>query len=319
MDYWLETQFIYHVTTVTFDRALERLFELVAGVLDAFWLPIQAAAAIYIILMGYSLMSGLISLSAREVAVRFAKVIGIILLVKLFHGWGDTIFEKVWGIPEGIADFFTEAIVPIIDLPSSAGLDTLDSFATFYTGLASVLSEQVSQDHAENAKWGFGTWFMAMAPFALTVIAIYIAKFISALLFLASPLVFILSLTLGSVRGNNILMSWLKAVVLTFITLIFIYIVGVTCIAMIARYMAALIAYDLSLGPLSSVIPAVAEGPRFTLLHLSPLGILALFSIIMISQATSVASSIMGIAAINTQQATSFMQIGALQAASRAG
>ena len=81
---WLDTALVYSVTDTSLTGALSRMFGILGNVLDAFWLPVQAAAAVYIALMGYALMSGAISMPAREVAIRFAKVIGIIFLMRTF-------------------------------------------------------------------------------------------------------------------------------------------------------------------------------------------------------------------------------------------
>ena len=107
---------------------------------------------------------------------------------------------------------------------------------------------------------------------------------------------------------------------MTFLTVIFVYIVGVTCMAMMARYMAALVAFDFAGDILDGGLGLTGSlGAKYTLVHLAPLGIMAIFTIVLLSQATSVAGSLLSVAAINTQQFTSFAQVGALQAASRAG
>ena len=311
---WLNTQLVYQVTETSLSAALDRLFDIFGGILDVFWLPVQAAAMIYIALMGYALMTGMISMSARDVSIRFAKVVGIILLMRTFSSYGGTIFESVWAVPDAIADFFAREIAPVLDFPGISSIETLDSLAALYSGLAQLVSSEVTQAHPESGKWGFWTWVLTMVPFALTLVSIFMAKFVAAMLFLASPIVFILSLTLGSINGTNILMSWFKALAMTFLTVIFVYIVGITCMAMMARYMGALLAFSVGGSLLDSFGLGGLLGAKYTLVHLAPLGILSVFTIILLSQATSVAGSLIGIAGISTQQVTSFAQLGAMNA-----
>lgn len=326
---WLDSQFVYDVVDDTFNTALETMFGVFGQVLNTFWVPVQVAAAIYIALIGYSVMTGAISMSGRDVAIRLFKVVTIIFLVRTFSIFGDNLFNSAWSIPNNIADFFALQLAPILQLPgidaipglssAASGIETLDSLATLYSGLSSLVSSQVAEAHSESFTWGFGSWVIAMAPLAVTLVAIYVAKFVAALLFLVSPIVFIISLLMGFGSNNTVLLSWFKALVMTFLTVILVYIVGVVCLSMMARYMAALLIYDVAGG----VVSGVAEffgisgilGQKYTLVHLAPLGVFAMFTIVLISQATSFAGAIMGVAGISTQQATSFMQIGALQAA----
>jgi len=316
---WLDTALVYSVTDTSLTGALSRMFGILGNVLDAFWLPVQAAAAVYIALMGYALMSGAISMPAREVAIRFAKVIGIIFLMRTFSLYGFSLFNAVWSIPDAIADYYAEQISPLLQFTGFIGIDSIDSLAGTYGLQTQILSSQVTEAHGlqDGPKWGFWTWIISMAPLALTIVSIFIAKFVAALLFLVSPIVFILSLTIGNFNNSNILMSWFKSLAMTFITVIFIYIVGITCVAMMARYIVALIAFDAGIGILDIFGLGGILGAKYTLVHLAPLGVMAVFSIVLLSQATNVAGALMSIAAINTQQMTSFAQISALNAAPR--
>jgi len=314
---WLDTALIYTVTETSLNGALDRMFGILGDILNAFWVPVQAAAAVYIALMGYALMSGAISMPAREVAVRFAKVIGIIFLMRTFSLYGDDLFARAWAIPDAISDFYAAEIAPILNFPGAVGISTMDSLAGLYSAASQLLSTNVTEVHSDSAKWGFWTWVITMAPLALTIVSVFIAKFVAALLFLVSPIVFILSLTIGNFNNTNILMSWFKALAMTFITVIFVYIVGITCMAMMARYMLALVAFTEVGGGFIGLFGLELVGGEYTLIHLAPLGVMAVFTIVLLSQATNVAGSIMGIAAINTQQMTSFAQIGALQASSK--
>ena len=313
---WLQSEFIYTVTKQLLDNSIEQLFTLASDVIEAFSLPIEVAAGIYIALMGYSLSTGIISMSQRDVATRFAKVIGILVLLETFQRFGIGVFSKIWEQPDNLADYFAEALAPILGFTGALDIDTLDALAATYTLFAASLGEKVTQAHDNQAIWGVGTWVITMAPFALTVITIYLAKFISAVLFLISPLVFILSLTFGTYQGTNILLSWFKAILMTFLTVIVVYIVGIIGMTMIVKYMGALLGVGAISDFISDFTGTDPFGDTYTIVHLGPLVVLGLFTIILLSQATSVAAALLGTTGINNQQATGFVQIGALQAAS---
>jgi len=102
---WLQSEFIYTVTKQLLDNSIEQLFTLASDVIEAFSLPIEVAAGIYIALMGYSLSTGIISMSQRDVATRFAKVIGILVLLETFQRFGIGVFSKIWEQPDNLADY----------------------------------------------------------------------------------------------------------------------------------------------------------------------------------------------------------------------
>jgi len=304
---WQQSQFIYNVTTAILDRSIEGLFNLAGDAITAFSVPLQAAAAIYIALIGYSVMTGVISMSVRDLSIQFAKVIGIIVIAAAFERFGNDLFEEVWDIPDGIAEYFVVKTAPILEMPASATAllsgdiaslvtsnpTTLDNLTGMYSGLASVLGDNVTQARGEGA-WPLMTWIVAMIPLALTIVGIYLAKFVAAILFLVSPVVFILSLVTGGFRGNSVLSSWFKALAVTFLTVIIVYTVGVVCMVMMTKYMIALVTADfLANLPLPDFLnPFSADGFQYTLVQLAPLGIIAMFSVILISQASSVASKV---------------------------
>ncbi len=305
---WLDSGFIYIATTSLLDSALDQFLGLFTGIMQALYLPVIASVAIYLALTGYSVMTGVIAMTPRDLAIRFAKAIGIIVLIQIFAFNGASIFTDIWSVTDGIADFYVEKISGVLALTGSASIDTLDALAALFTIETEVLGALLDQAH-EGEKWGMYSWLMVMVPLALLIIAVYIAKFVVALLFMVSPLVFILSMVMGNVSGNNILASWFKMIITTLLTLIFVYIVGITIMFIMTKYIALL-----GVAGIASIV--LTGSPDITMIHLAPLGILSLFSIILMTQATTVASGIMGIAATNTQQATSFMQIGALRSAS---
>ena len=143
-----------------------------------------------------------------------------------------------------------------------------------------------------------------MAPIFVINISIIIAKVISAVLFFIAPIIFILSL-LG--LQNNYLSAWFKAILLTFLTVIIVFVVGVFVLDIVDEQLVKLIN-----------LPYVAGEP-LSIVKFAPLGVLSIFGVVIVSQATTIASSIIGAAAINTQQATGFLQIAALQGANKLG
>ena len=235
---------------------------------------------------------------------------------------GLTLFNTVWEIPEAIGSFFVDRMSPFISSSSGGGLLALlgltaggnpfDGFMDIYANSANqIASESSARPGAAENDLGLVTWVVLMAPMFLTTIAIFIAKFISAVLFLIAPIVFGFSF-LGF--KNNFLTSWFKALAATFLTAILVHIIGSAALSIVLFEMMQLIDND-GLG--SFFNPAAAASGQWSLPALAPSGILSLFAVMLLSQAPSISSSIVGVAAANSQQATSFIQIGALQAASR--
>ena len=141
-----------------------------------------------------------------------------------------------------------------------------------------------------------------MSPLFVINISIILAKVISAVLFLIAPVIFILSL-MGF--QNNYLAAWFKAILLTFLTVIIVFVVGTVVLDIVQTELFALrdLPYE--------------EGKPVSIVTFAPLGVLSVFGVVIISQATSIASTIIGAAPINTQQATGFLQIAALQGAGK--
>ena len=323
---WVEVTSVYSSVSTTVDLALIAMFSVVGDVFNTFSMFLTAMAAIYIALTGFALMSGTISMSTREMATKFGKLIFILFLFQLISGSGGFLglgfFNTIWEIPEAIGSFFVDRMSPFISSSSGGGILALlglssggnqfDAFMDIYATNANVIASEVSaRPGSEESNFGLVTWIVLMAPLFLTTISIFIAKFVSAVLFLIAPIVFGFSL-FGF--KSNFLTSWFKSLAVTFLTAILVFIIGSASLSIVTFEMFNLIGSN---GVGSFLSPISATNVAWSLPAIAPVGILALLSLMLLTQAASIASSIVGVAATNSQQATGFIQIGALQAASR--
>lgn len=293
-----EVQGLYETTQLNVDESIKKIFSVTDIVTLEFSPIIVSAAAIYIALMGYALVSGYIVLNGKEAAIRFSKVVLIILLTRFFIHTG-LVYEAVWKIPNAIGDFLTSTF------NGDGGKTKFKSLMDDHSKSATYVGQKYAQDHKPGDHGlAIGTWAITMAPIFVINISIIIAKVISAVLFFIAPIIFILSL-LG--LQNNYLSAWFKAILLTFLTVIIVFVVGVFVLDIVDEQLVKLIN-----------LPYVAGEP-LSIVKFAPLGVLSIFGVVIVSQATTIASSIIGAAAINTQQATGFLQIAALQGANKLG
>ena len=293
-----EVQGLYETTQLNVDESIKKIFSVTDIVTLEFSPIIVSAAAIYIALMGYALVSGYIVLNGKEAAIRFSKVVIIILLTRFFIHTG-LVYEAVWKIPNAIGDFLTSTF------NGDGGKTKFKSLMDDHSKSATYVGQKYAQDHKPGDHGlAIGTWAITMAPIFVINISIIIAKVISAVLFFIAPIIFILSL-LG--LQNNYLSAWFKAILLTFLTVIIVFVVGVFVLDIVDEQLVKLIN-----------LPYVAGEP-LSIVKFAPLGVLSIFGVVIVSQATTIASSIIGAAAINTQQATGFLQIAALQGANKLG
>ncbi|MEP1229523.1 MAG: type IV secretion system protein [Litorimonas sp.] len=332
MPNWFEISSVYSSVSTTVDLALIAMFSIVGDVANSFSIFVTAMAVIYVALMGYSVMSGMIKITAREMGSKFAKIVFILFILNLLTTSGGllglSLYNQVWEIPEGIGAFFADRLSPFINTSAGGGLlgsvlnflglgvdNAFDGLMDSYARQVTIIGSSVSAAPGGGETLGLIIWFALMAPMFLTTISIFIAKFVSAVLFIIAPLVFGFSL-LGFT--NNFLMSWLRSLAVTFLTAILVFIIGAASLSIVMVEMLQLIANDGG-GSFLTVVSGggVPPGSEWSIPAIAPSGILALFALMLVTQAPSIASSIVGVAATNSQQATSFIQIGALQAASR--
>jgi len=294
---------LYRTTLTAVDATVQRIFDLTAIANGVFWPTLIAVSTIYIALMGYAIISGWVVMSGREAAVRFSKVVLILILANLFTNYAGNLYNLAWEAPTSIGNFFANSLDSLSFFSFVFGSE-FDTLMNEHAALSTSIGMNFAEGHADNKTIAVMTWAISMAPVFVITIAIIMAKVISAVLFLIAPVVFILSL-LGI--QNNYLGAWAKAIALTFLTVIIVFIMGTVVLDIVHDEL------------LSMATRAFDADKPISIVEFAPLGVLSIFGIILISQATTIASSIMGVAAINTQQATGFMQIGAIQTASRVG
>jgi len=311
---FLQTFEIYTKVTTVVDLLINLLFRLTDDVANVLTPGVTAAAAVYVALMGYAYISGWIAMSQRELAIRFGKLILVLFLLQAFTGFTGSTFDAIWAIPEAVGDFIASRIFPLYNLGPITTLLGGGS-ATDFEGLvnisgiaSSIIAEQVGQANSQKTAYPVIVWAISMAPVALVIISILMARIISALLFVIAP--FILGFQ------NNFLYSWFKALLSTFVTVIIVYAIGTVGVLMVLAQMALLFIPDLS--TLIATLTGGSTEVLFSLPRLAPLGITAIFVVMLITQIPQIASALIGVAVVSTQQATSFIQVAALQTAARA-
>jgi len=316
---FLQTFEIYTKVTTVVDLLINLLFRLTDDVANVLTPGVTAAAAVYVALMGYAYISGWVAMSQRELAIRFGKLILVLFLLQAFTGFTGSTFDAIWAIPEAVGDFIASRIFPLYNLGPITTLLGGGS-ATDFEGLvnisgiaSSIIAEQVGQANSQKTAYPVIVWAISMAPVALVIISILMARIISALLFVIAPFILILSL-LGF--QNNFLYSWFKALLSTFVTVIIVYAIGTVGVLMVLAQMALLFIPDLS--TLIATLTGGSTEVLFSLPRLAPLGITAIFVVMLITQIPQIASALIGVAVVSTQQATSFIQVAALQTAARA-
>ena len=172
-----EVQGLYETTQLNVDESIKKIFSVTDIVTLEFSPIIVSAAAIYIALMGYALVSGYIVLNGKEAAIRFSKVVIIILLTRFFIHTG-LVYEAVWKIPNAIGDFLTSTF------NGDGGKTKFKSLMDDHSKSATYVGQKYAQDHKPGDHGlAIGTWAITMAPIFVINISIIIAKVISAVLF----------------------------------------------------------------------------------------------------------------------------------------
>lgn len=324
---WADAVLIYTRTNEAVDGAIEILFTMTQNVYEVFALPVTAAAGIYIALLGWGIVTGTIAMTQREISIRLLKIIVIIALLQLFGSYGAALYDTVWEIPESVADFFARQLSPLLNVLGLVDISSMDGLAAGYSGLCSLFGARAAEAYSESSSTGTMIYLISLAPLVVTMLSIYIAKFVSAVLFLVAPVVFIFSLTLGGVSSNSgttMLMNWFKAIAVTFFVVILVYIIGTIGIVTAGRLINEILVVDgvssFANAGLSFLAGLFGGGDgynynAYSLPSVAPVVIVSLLTVVMLSQAVSIANGILGISVMNTQQATSFLQIGALNAA----
>ena len=280
------------------DPLIESIFGIVERVFSYFYLPVTFSAMIFIALIGYAMMSGYIVMSGREIAVKFSKVILVLIALQVFSTAAVDVYQFAWSVPDSLASVFVTAIDSSV--PSSEWIGSpFGVLVAEHTGYSTDIAIAYTQAGADATTTNI-IWMISMAPLGVILLTYAIAKIVSAALFVTAPIVLILSLT--SVQTPYI-MSWVKALLVTLVTVMLLFLLG-TIVLMLLREQ------------WSEVVASVtASGNPITIPAIYVYALLCLFGVVIVGQCTSIASSIIGAAAINTQQGTSLMQIAALNAA----
>lgn len=289
---------LYDRTQGSVENTIDNIFTLTYFVTKSFNPIITIVAGVYIALIGYALISGYIVMSGREAAVRFSKIILIIVLANFFTTYTGRLYEFVWQVPTAIGDFLAGHIAQ-----DGTGKISFNDLMDKHSVAGTQIGKKYAQGHhVDKQGLAIGAWAISMSPLFVINISIILAKVISAVLFLIAPVIFILSL-MGF--QNNYLAAWFKAILLTFLTVIIVFVVGTVVLNIVQTELFALrdLPYE--------------EGKPVSIVTFAPLGVLSVFGVVIISQATSIASTIIGATPINTQQATGFLQIAALQGAGK--
>ena len=172
-----EVQGLYETTQLNVDESIKKIFSVTDIVTLEFSPIIVSAAAIYIALMGYALVSGYIVLNGKEAAIRFSKVVIIILLTRFFIHTG-LVYEAVWKIPNAIGDFLTSTF------NGDGGKTKFKSLMDDHSKSATYVGQKYAQDHKPGDHGlAIGTWAITMAPIFVINISIITAKVISCLLY----------------------------------------------------------------------------------------------------------------------------------------
>jgi len=238
-------------------------------------------------------------MTQREAALKLGKVILIIFLLQTFSTITGATFDAVWEVPEAVGSFITNAIFDGLGSVFGGALAVLGAFSVvtdfdglvnFHAGVASLLADSVQGTKDANSQYPVYVWAFAMAPAVLVTVSILLAKMISAVLFVVAPVVFMLSL-LGF--KQNFLMSWIKALISTFVTVIIVYAVGTVGLIVTLIQMANAFVPDLS-----TIITGSVE--KYSIPELAPLGITSIFSVILLTQAPAIASALIGVPAVST-------------------
>ena len=95
---------IYNKIQSSVDEAISHIFTQSTFITETFAPIITVAAGIYIALMGYGIISGYIVVNGKEAAVRFSKVILILILTNFFMNYSGNLYHAAWDIPLDIAD-----------------------------------------------------------------------------------------------------------------------------------------------------------------------------------------------------------------------
>lgn len=287
---------IYDMFITSADTPIYTLLDAAGNVFDGFAGPVMVTAAIYVALMGYSIMSGKVGMSLNEAAVRISKLVLIIVFVTSYFWFSKIFYNAFWTVPTYVANFFLGALDPSISYGAATTIaGTSGSFVVQnpdLTSLVDAYSQAILQligdftvVHQGASGTGFVIWLMYMAPVVAAMMIIIVAKIVSVLLFILAPLVFTASL-IG--YSNHFLLGWFRQLIVLSLTVIIAYILFVLVLSMVSG--AATFAYDNA----SQLSGASGGYKNITIPVLFPVFALSFIGLMLILQAPLLANRIIG-------------------------
>ncbi|VAW00403.1 hypothetical protein MNBD_ALPHA06-1736 [hydrothermal vent metagenome] len=299
------TSGVYDTFITSADAPIYTLLDAAGNVFAGFAGPVMVTAAIYVALVGYSIMSGRVAMSLNEASVRISKLVLIIVFVTSYFWFAKIFYNAFWTVPTYVANFFLGALDPSISYGAATTVaGTSDSFVIQNPELTSLVDDyaeailQLIGDftavHKGAAGTGFVVWLVYMAPVVAAMMIIIVAKIVSVLLFILAPLVFTASL-IG--YSNHFLLGWFRQLVVLSLTVIIAYILFVLVLSMVSG--AATLAYDNA----TQLSGAYSGYKNITIPVLFPVFALSFIGLVLILQAPLLANRIIGAFGLVNNQA----------------
>ncbi len=287
---------VYDTFIASADTPIYQLLDAAGSVFDGFAGPVMVTAAIYVALIGYSIMSGKVAMSLNEAAVRISKLVLIVVFVTSYFWFAKIFYNVFWTVPTYIANFFLGALDPSISYSAATTVDgTSGSFVIQNPNLTSLVDDysrailkligDFTVVHKGASGTGFVVWVVYMAPVVAAMMIIIVAKIVSVLLFILAPLVFTASL-IG--YSNHFLLGWFRQLIVLSLTVIIAYILFVLVLSMVSG--AANFAYDNA----TQLSGAFGGYKNITIPVLFPVCALSLIGLMLIIQAPLLANRIIG-------------------------
>ena len=318
---------VYEKVTDWTNEVIDDLFGLSGSLFADLASLMTICAAIYVALMGFSLLSGRISMSPQDVMVRISK---LVLVVVLFGGYtqvAGAFYELFFVVPEALAasvgstvnsgvgvDTFTlNTIIAAVDgTPISGQRGDLNSIVEEHSAVVGVLTTLYIEYNNPVGSSDMLMWFVGMSPVIAASAVLVVARFVMTILLFVLPIIAIAAL-FG--RGYGVLGTWVKVMLTLGLTIILTYIAfSVLSVVMIGAIGSTIVESGIA-AVITGAVTGSTDVTLFTLYDLAPLGILSLVVFIIISQIPNIAGSIVGAAGINNQQVSGFTNIAALRAA----
>ena len=288
------------------DKPIGQLFKVAGNMFDPLQEPVEAAAAVYVALLGYTLLTGKVTMSMHEAFVRISKVVLVIIVFGFYTTNMDKFYQGFWDIVIGV----TSKFIDVVTSGSVTGILGNDGVGGFYArtpdmdalvnGYQQSLMKlmKIAVDGkiiTDTADFIFIALFMA--PVLVGTLIVIVAKFITLLLVVVAPFIAFMML-IG--YSNNYLSAWIKQLLVTGLTVIITYMIFAVVILMLSTLTADIIN---------------KSGNNLSVPELFPLAIMSVIGFVLIGQGPSLASNLLGAAGIQTGQISSLVQLGLMRTA----